>query len=258
MGVPKLWQWFIAPRGTREREAAAQREAALREEFVRCTHALEAQIAQAHAENCRLRAENRALLNSVLGIAGIPPVIVADPSAAAGRPGADAWRDVTHSSALSSRQRREVCGDEGSAVAVHGNEQMQIPRTTPRAPEIRGTGNTARDSARDDSGNLNASGLPLVGAWHAMPGANACPDADRSTMFRGAGTPACVVSPLSRNDTSETAKKHTDKSVCATNRTRRAQAAKDPHAIAPIRRRSWHQIYRMLEFESSRRKERET
>ena len=31
----------------------------------------------------------------------------------------------------------------------------------------------------------------------------------------------------------------------------------DPHVIAPIRRRSWHQIYRMLEFESSRRKERE-
>jgi hypothetical protein len=35
------------------------------------TRALEADVA-------RLRAENRALLNSILGIAGVPPVVVAD------------------------------------------------------------------------------------------------------------------------------------------------------------------------------------
>ncbi len=40
----------------------------------RYVRALEAQLARAEAENSRLRQENRALLNSILGIAGIPPV----------------------------------------------------------------------------------------------------------------------------------------------------------------------------------------
>lgn len=35
---------------------------------------LEADLARVHAENSRLRDENRALLNSIPGIAGIPPV----------------------------------------------------------------------------------------------------------------------------------------------------------------------------------------
>jgi len=45
----------------------------------RYTHALEAEVA-------RLRAENRALLNSILGIAGVPPlpVVVAAPGLPAG------------------------------------------------------------------------------------------------------------------------------------------------------------------------------
>lgn len=51
-----------------------------------CVHELEAQlvrerdeIARHVAELARLRAENRALLNSILGIAGIPPVLVDTP-----------------------------------------------------------------------------------------------------------------------------------------------------------------------------------
>jgi len=36
--------------------------------------ALETELARVVAENSRLREENRALLNSILGIAGIPPV----------------------------------------------------------------------------------------------------------------------------------------------------------------------------------------
>ena len=43
-----------------------------REEIVR----ERAEVARERAENERLRAENRALLNSILGIAGIPPIIV--------------------------------------------------------------------------------------------------------------------------------------------------------------------------------------
>jgi|HubBroStandDraft_6_1064221.scaffolds.fasta_scaffold01036_9 hypothetical protein len=37
---------------------------------------LEREVARTRAENTRLRAENRALLNSILGIAGIPPITV--------------------------------------------------------------------------------------------------------------------------------------------------------------------------------------
>lgn len=37
-------------------------------------HLLETEVARLTAENSRLRGENRALLNSILGIAGIPPV----------------------------------------------------------------------------------------------------------------------------------------------------------------------------------------
>jgi hypothetical protein len=36
---------------------------------------LECQVAREHAEMERLRAENRALLNSILGIAGVPPIV---------------------------------------------------------------------------------------------------------------------------------------------------------------------------------------
>jgi hypothetical protein len=38
------------------------------------TRALELELARSHAEHSRLRQENRALLNSILGIAGVPPV----------------------------------------------------------------------------------------------------------------------------------------------------------------------------------------
>lgn len=38
---------------------------------------LREEIKRERGENCRLRGENRALLNSILGIAGIPPVLVA-------------------------------------------------------------------------------------------------------------------------------------------------------------------------------------
>jgi len=39
---------------------------------------LETEVARQRAEIQRLRAENRALLNSILGIAGIPPIVVED------------------------------------------------------------------------------------------------------------------------------------------------------------------------------------
>jgi hypothetical protein len=56
----------------------------------RYTRALEAELAHAHSENALLRAENRALLNSILGIAGVPPIVV--PQALPGEsPVTEAW-----------------------------------------------------------------------------------------------------------------------------------------------------------------------
>jgi len=42
----------------------------------RYTRELEAELANAHSEIVLLRGENRALLNSILGIAGVPPILV--------------------------------------------------------------------------------------------------------------------------------------------------------------------------------------
>jgi hypothetical protein len=44
-----------------------------------------ANIAQLRADNDRLRAENRALLNSILGIAGVPPLPATEADLAAFR-----------------------------------------------------------------------------------------------------------------------------------------------------------------------------
>jgi hypothetical protein len=54
----------------------------------RYTRALERELERAQAENFRLRAENRALLNSILGIAGLPPISVEAQAAADEKTGA--------------------------------------------------------------------------------------------------------------------------------------------------------------------------
>jgi len=54
----------------------AMREMWRRVTTTRYARALEAEVAQQRVEIQRLRAENRALLNSILGIAGVPPVLV--------------------------------------------------------------------------------------------------------------------------------------------------------------------------------------
>lgn len=154
----EIWRRLPTSRRTREHEAAAKRECALKEDFARRAQALESQI-------LLLRAENRALLNSVLGIAGIPPIMVTDPAVLPSAPGTP----------------REVKA-HFAQYANGGSRNAGVPPATP--PEA-----SADKTSRQDAGA-----------------------------------------------------------------TKTAHAHNDGRIVAPMRRRSWHQIYRMLEWESSRRK----
>jgi hypothetical protein len=120
------------------------------------TRALERDVA-------RLRAENRALLNSILGIAGVPPIVVA----------AD-----------------EVAGPVASGL----NLTEPVPARRPAAEAKRGGENRARIAS-----------APASGVKQIVP---------RVPTERGM------------------------KSVAS-----------------PMRRRSWHQIYRILEINAARKKE---
>ncbi len=114
-------------------------------------------------EVARLRAENRALLNSILGIAGVPPIAVA--------------------------------ADDPAALAAVGASLATAATVRSPAPE-----------SERDSGNLPAT-------------ANA--------------------------------------SAASTSRiaTRPAPERGMKGVAAPMRRRSWHQIYRILEIDAARKKE---
>jgi hypothetical protein len=65
MHILQSFRKILTTRYARELEAELERE--------------RGENARKSAEISRLRAENRALLNSILGIAGIPPVLVSEP-----------------------------------------------------------------------------------------------------------------------------------------------------------------------------------
>jgi hypothetical protein len=180
MNLRNIWRRITTSQRTRE--ASAQRECALKEEFARRTHALESQI-------LLLRAENRALLNSVLGVAGIPPIMVTDPPA-------------SPSHGRHSEERRD---EESLFVSPDclGAEPKRDPSGLKSSPQ--------------DDGEMGDSVMPS-----------------------GAASPSAIAGHNS--------------AVPLRKRYRHAAAGNDGRIVAPMRRRSWHQIYRMLEFESSRRK----
>ena len=74
MHIHKIWRRLTTTRYVRTLEAdlALERAVIARLDAVIAEQAIE--IAKQDAEIARLRAENRALLNSILGIAGVPPV----------------------------------------------------------------------------------------------------------------------------------------------------------------------------------------
>jgi hypothetical protein len=80
----------------------------------RCTRALEAEVV-------RLRAENRALLNSILGIAGVPPITVPDSVAIGNGPPAVSGRP--------SRVQGEASPNTQTRAATLANGKMRGPNT---------------------------------------------------------------------------------------------------------------------------------
>jgi hypothetical protein len=166
--IRSLWRRFTSTRRSRALESAARTERALNED-----------VARQGAEIERLRAENRALLNSILGIAGIPPISIGLPGRRFVEPGSS---DTTFTAP------QPAVGHSGSSTTSAGGEESLRPS-------------------------------------HLLQTA---PMSDSSSHSRSAGDGT-------RNDSSPLSKAE-----------RRA-------AAIPLRRRSWHQINRMLEVESGKK-----
>jgi hypothetical protein len=214
----RMWDAMPTSRRARELEAAARRECALQEEFARRVRGLEAQI-------LLLRAENRALLNSVLGIAGIPPIMVTDPA----------------------------------ELPLVGQEPKQIPRTASRAPENREKSDEPRDFARDDSFRNNGGARNGTASLQTD-------SVDNASCKVGSQNGAALQPDCAGEVPGEGVAPHWAASPSAIaghgsavplRGQKRARGADHGRTVAPMRRRSWHQIYRMLELESVRRKDSE-
>jgi hypothetical protein len=106
MTVREIWQRITATRYTRALEASARIECVLREEIA------------------RLRTENRALLNSILGIAGVPPLpaiaapAVVAPSVVDPAPPRNSAQSVGAIVAESAAPRPQATSKRGGNVAV--------------------------------------------------------------------------------------------------------------------------------------------
>jgi hypothetical protein len=84
----------------------------------RYARALEEEAARQRAEIARLRAENRALLNSILGIAGIPPILVQE--AEIERAGRGGKAGISEPAATESEQRATANGGRGARKPRRG------------------------------------------------------------------------------------------------------------------------------------------
>jgi len=244
-----LWHRFTRTNRRRELEAEVARQ--------------RAEIDRQRNEMDRLRPENRALLNSILGIAGIPPIKfpAQSHSESSTRPLADddsTFRPPPPANHAGQKGlpgprqgepgRTEPLGN--SLPAWQGtrprNDSLHSPAAAPAssvgarrpgrpgrppltlADEPGGSVVPGKNSWRDDhysAGRTVDEGV--VGAQHAVPGDDTWRDAAHSASLSGANTqskPAGETLPLQK-----------------------VRPVAPPH-----RRRSWHQINRILEIESAR------
>jgi len=173
----------------------------------RRTRTLEAEVARQRAEIHRLRAENRALLNSILATAGIPPLSIPQARLTVDL-GAPFDAEPLSSQSHSESSTRPLADDDST---------FRPP------PPANHAGTNGLSALRQESERSDSTGAPLPVEPEGAP---------RSTVSRAWG----INRP--RNDSFHTAP--------------RVRPLAPPH-----RRRSWHQINRILEIESARTKDRE-
>ena len=172
------------------------------------------EVGKQDAEIARLRAENRALLNSILGIAGIPPL-----------PATEADLAAVQSSPYSGT------GTPACAPLLSQNPSDLGPRTESHAMNARGQ---AEACSTEDSSDAPASDSRTAGVSPApLP-----LGLQRTEMLE-----------QQQNPNSKTPARRRRYEDHSTNPAR----STTPHVAAPTRRRSWPQIHRLLEFESAQK-----
>jgi hypothetical protein len=162
----------------------------------RNVRALESELAQLRVEIARLRAENRALLNSILGIAGIPPI--------------------------------------------------PVPTFTPN-PVTTFTPLSPADGHSESPTHSRAADESLLRPPHLLQMA---PTSDFSSRQSGTRNDS-PLSPSPQRSQSPNPSQISPSPESATQPSARTK----PRSLAalPTRRRSWHQINRLLEIESARK-----
>jgi len=174
------------------------------------TRDLEAEVVRQRAEIDHLRAENRALLNSILGIAGIPPIPIAHgrlipqapPTADSGAPS----------------------GPETLPSHSHSESARADDESSFRPPP----------PAKDSAGQKELSGPGITG----LPGRRLVEPGRSAELARSDSMGGALPTGQS-------------------GRPRNDSRLSSPHMrplATPLRRRSWHQINRMLEIESARKR----
>jgi uncharacterized coiled-coil protein SlyX len=245
MQIPEFWRRLTTTHRARTLEAELALERAV-------VTRLDAVIAQQGAEITRLRAENRALLNSILGIAGIPPLSATEADLAA-------VQAATHAASIS--------------VGARHIEDPALFRGA--VPERATSTHTPSTYNRATSGSESWADTPMNGTIQpsSMAGhGSAVPLLTESTAadFRTAGvSPAPLPLGLHRTEMLEQQQNPNSKTPARRRRyeerspgTRtanhsRPRANATPHVAAPTRRRSWPQIHRLLEFESAQKEKRD-
>jgi len=185
MNAHNLWRRLTTTRYARALEAELALERAVISRLDAVVAQQGAEINRQDAEIARLRDENRAMLNSILGIAGVPP-LPASPN---------------------------------DAAAVQASLHVSAPLSS--------TGNPA--CATSNTQQNRASPAP-------------------NTIAGDFCTAGVSPAPLHSNSSSPVARTTT----CSQSRPRANSA---PHVAAPMRRRSWPQINRLLEFESAQKEQ---
>ena len=253
----EMWRRIILARETRRPETARcqlHAEIALQRN----------EIARQSAEIERLREENRALLNSILGVAGIPPIRPARSTHAA--------REFAGSALLDTTDAAQVFGPEGASEndteKSLGPEAPSYMKSKMKTEKFPAQGHSESSTQPVEEENPPQRRLPGEQAGPAERGGIATrfrtPPPTPAAENEPSGTPAhspnaneAGTHPLDcpvhsdadarpRNDShlSHDAA-HTRRAVDASSRMR--------SIVAPLRRRSWHQITQALELESARK-----